>query len=161
MNISLIWAMDENRLIGRQNALPWHLPADLQWFRKNTLGKPVLMGRKTYDSIGRPLPGRTNIVLTRQQDLSINGCTVVTSLEEAKHVVPQAEEIMVIGGAEIYAALLPLAERLYITEVHATFDGDAWFPEFDPRYWRETFRESRAADAENPHACDFVILERL
>lgn len=159
--ISLIWAMDENRLIGRQNALPWQLPADMQWFRKNTMGKPILMGRKTFESIGRPLPGRTNIVLSRQQGLAIDGCTVVSSLDEAKQVVPQAEEIMVIGGAEIYAALLPRADRLYVTKIHAAFDGDAWFPEFDMAHWRESFREAHAPDDNNACAYDFVILERV
>jgi len=159
--VSLIWAMDENRLIGRQNALPWHLPADLQWFKQNTLGKPILMGRKTYESIGRPLPGRTNIVLTRQQGLVIDGCTVVTSLDEAKLAVPEADEIMVIGGAEIYAALLPEAERLYVTQVHAECEGDAWFPAFDMQGWRESFREEHAADDRNPYPYDFVIMERV
>ncbi|HXH72555.1 MAG TPA: type 3 dihydrofolate reductase [Mariprofundaceae bacterium] len=158
--LSLIWAMDDNRLIGRENRLPWHLPADLQWFKRNTLGKPILMGRKTFESIGRPLPGRANIVLSRQQGLAIDGCTVVTSLDEAKQMVPGAEEIMVIGGAEIYAALLPRADRLYVTEIHAAFEGDAWFPAFERSSWRETFREAHAADEKNPYAYDFVILER-
>jgi len=159
--LSLIWAMDENRLIGKQNALPWHLPADLQWFKQNTLGKPSLMGRKTYESIGRPLPGRTNIVLTRQADLVIDGCTVVTSIEQATQAVPEAAEIMVIGGAEIYAALLPAAAKLYVTEVHAQCEGDAWFPAFDRSQWRETFREAHAADEKNPYPYDFVMLERV
>ena len=159
--ISLIWAMDENRLIGRNNALPWHLPADLQWFKKNTMAKPILMGRKTYASIGRPLPGRTNIVLTRQEGLKIDGCTVVTSLAAAEQVVPQADELMVIGGAEIYASLLPRAGRLYVTEVHGEFEGDAWFPEFDMTHWREVSRESHAADDNNPVAFDFVIFDKV
>lgn len=158
--LSLIWAMDENRLIGSDNRMPWHLPADMQWFRRQTMGKPVLMGRKTFDSIGRPLPGRTNIILTRQSDLHIEGCTVVHSLAGAGEAVPAAEEIMVIGGAEIYALLLPLARRLYMTRIHHTFEGDAWFPAFDLSAWRQLHFEEHAADEKNPWPYSFSVLER-
>ena len=158
--LSLIWGMDRNRLIGRDNALPWHLPADLAWFKKSTMGKPILMGRKTYESIGRPLPGRTNLILTRQKGLQIEGCSVVHSLEEAKAAVPEADEIMVMGGAEIYGLLFDQAERLYITEIDGEFEGDAWFPEFNRDGWLEVFRETHQPDEKNPHPYTFMILER-
>ena len=160
MIISLIWGQDRNRLIGRENALPWRLPADMAWFKKNTMGKPILMGRKTYESIGRPLPGRTNLILTRRADIQIEGCMVVHSLDEAKAVVPEADEMMVMGGAEIYALLFDQAERLYITEIDAEFEGDAWFPEFDRSAWKEVFCESHQADEKNAYPYAFRILER-
>jgi len=158
--ISLIWGQDRNRLIGRDNALPWHLPADMAWFKKSTMGKPILMGRKTYESIGRPLPGRTNLILTRQPDLQTEGCSVVHSLNEARSAVPEADEIMVMGGAEIYALLFNQAERLYITEIDAEFEGDAWFPEFDRSVWKEVFCESHQADEKNAYPYALRILER-
>ncbi len=158
--ISFIWGQDRNRLIGRNNALPWKLPADMAWFKKSTMGKPILMGRKTYESIGRPLPGRTNLILTRQADLQVEGCTVVHSLDEAKSVVPDADEIMVMGGAEIYALLFDQAGRLYITEIDAEFEGDAWFPEFDRRCWQEVFHESHQPDEKNAYPYAFSVLER-
>ncbi len=152
--------MDQNRLIGKNNALPWRLPADMQWFRKQTMGKPILMGRKTFESIGKPLPGRENIVLTRQSDLSIEGCRVVSTLAEAKTAVPDAGEIMVIGGAEIYTLLLPDADRLYCTLIHDRFEGDAWFPEFDRTEWKQVFCEPHNADEKNRYAYSFIIYER-
>jgi dihydrofolate reductase len=158
--LSLIWAMDKNRLIGNDNALPWQLPADMQWFRKQTMDKPILMGRKTFDSIGKPLPGRTNIILTRQQGLTIEGCTVVHSLAEAMAAVPNAGEIMVIGGSEIYALLLPEADRLYCTLIDAEFEGDAWFPEFDMSGWTLQLMEPHEADEKNGYPYRFVIYER-
>ena len=158
--LSLIWAMDENRLIGRDNQLPWQLPADLKWFRKQTMDKPVLMGRKTYDSIGKPLPGRQNIIITRQ-NINIEGCTVVHSLTEARVSATDAEELMVIGGAEIYSRLLMEADRLYITLIHDVFEGDTWFPEFDLSDWQEIHSETHPPDEKNPHAYSFKILQRL
>ena len=158
--ISFIWGQDRNRLIGADNALPWKLPADMAWFKKSTMGKPILMGRKTYESIGRPLPGRTNLILTRQQELQIEGCTVVHNLEAALAAVPEADEIMVMGGAEIYALLLDQAERLYITEIDAEFKGDAWFPEFDRELWQEISRESHLPDEKNIYPYAFIIMER-
>jgi len=160
MKVSLIWAMDKNRLIGCDNALPWKLPADMGWFKQNTIGKPILMGRKTYASIGRALPGRTNIIVSRQKDLQIDGCIVVQSLAQAKAAVPEADEIMVMGGAEIYALLFDQADLLYITMVDAAFDGDAWFPEFDYSAWQEVSRQDGIVDEKNiyPHA--FIIMER-
>ena len=158
--ISFIWGQDRNRLIGCNNSLPWRLPADMAWFKKSTMGKPILMGRKTYESIGRPLPGRTNLILSRQTDFLIDGCTVVHSLDDAKSAVPDADEVMVMGGAEIYALLFNQAERLYITEIDAEFEGDAWFPEFNRSQWKETFRESHQPDEKNAYPYAFIILER-
>jgi len=158
--LSLIWAMDRNRLIGSNNALPWKLPADMQWFRRQTMGKPVMMGRKTFDSIGKPLPGRDNIILTRQQGLRIEGCHVVHSLDEARAVVADAEEIMVIGGSEIYELLLHEADRLYCTVIDAEFSGDAWFPEIDLDEWKLQLIESHEADEKNLYPYRFVIYER-
>lgn len=160
MKLSLIWAMDRNRLIGNQNALPWRLPADMQWFRKQTMGKPILMGRKTFESIGKPLPKRINIILSRQKDLKIEGCTVVQSLDEAKAAVPDANEIMVIGGAEIYALLLPHADQLYITQIDESFEGDAWFPAYDSKLWHRIEHESHQADEKNPHNYHFEVWQR-
>jgi len=162
--ISLIWGQDEHGLIGKGNALPWHLPADMAWFRKQTMGKPILMGRKTHESIGKPLPGRENIVITKR-DINIPGCLVAHSIREAMQAFESLEseddELMVMGGAEIYAQFLPEADRLYITEIHHAFEGDAWFPEFDRSGWLETHREDHPADEANAHAYSFVILERM
>ncbi len=160
MKLSLIWAMDKNRLIGKDNALPWHLPADMQWFRKQTMDKPILMGRKTFESIGKPLPGRTNMILTRQQGLRIEGCVVVPSLAAAKAAVPQADEIMVIGGAEVYALLLPEADKLYITHIDESFEGDAWFPEVDFQAWILSHAEHHHADEKNKYDYRFEIWQR-
>lgn len=160
MIISLIAAMDRNRLIGNNNQLPWHLPADFAHFKSVTMGKPVVMGRKTWESIGRPLPGRTNIVLTRNPETRFEGAVCVTSFEAAMAVVPDVEEIMVIGGSTIYEMLLPIADRMYITFVEGEFEGDAWFPEFDENEWRESECQRRPADENNIYDCRFVTLER-
>jgi len=158
--ISLIWAMDRNRLIGCNNSLPWQLPADMAWFRKNTMGKPILMGRKTYESIGRPLPGRENLILSRQRELRIDGCTVIADIAAIRKAVPDAEEIMVIGGAEIYALLLGSADKLYITDIDTVCNGDAWFPAFERNAWHELSCENHPADECNPYPYTFTILER-
>jgi len=160
MIISLITAMDCNRLIGDNNQLPWHLPADFAHFKAVTMNKPVVMGRKTYESIGKPLPGRTNIVLSRNTDTEYEGVTCVSNFDEACAVVPEAEELMVIGGSTIYEMLLPQANRMYITYVDAEFKGDAWFPEFEENQWLETESVSRKADEKNLYDCRFVTLER-
>lgn len=161
MIISLIWAMDENRLIGVDNCLPWKLPADMQWFRRHTLGKPIIMGRKTFDSFGgRPLPERTNIVVTRDKTYCAEGAVVVYSIEEALQAAGDAEEVMIIGGASFYEQLLPRADRLYITQVHGCFKGDAWFPGFDMSEWKEVAREEHAADEKNSNDCTFLCFER-
>lgn len=166
MKLALIWAMSRNRVIGRNNALPWHLSEDLRYFKRVTMGKPIIMGRKTWESIGRPLPGRTNIVITRDQNFQAAGVRVVHSLDDAlrlaEHisVIEGAEEAVVIGGAEIYALALPKAERLYLTQVHADVEGDAWFPEFDQSLWQELAREDFAAEEPNPYPYSFIVLER-
>ena len=158
--------MASNGVIGRDNALPWHLPEDLRYFKRTTLGKPVIMGRKTFESIGRPLPGRPNIVVSRSACRAAPGVTMVDSLAsalasgEALAAATGAEELVVIGGAQIYAQALPLASRLYVTEVHASVAGDTWFPSLDPADWRETVREEYPATADNPYPYAFVVYER-
>lgn len=153
--------MADDRVIGIHNSLPWKLPADMQWFRRHTLGKPVVMGRKTFDSFGgRPLPQRTNIVVTSDRDYVAEGAVVVHSIDEALQAAGDADEVMVIGGASFYEQLLPRADRFYITQVHGRFEGDAWFPEYESYGWREVAREEYAADDNNPYAMTFMILER-
>lgn len=159
MRISIIVAMDRNRLIGCNNQLPWHLPADFAWFRQQTMGKPIVMGRKTFESIGRPLPGRTNIVLTRDTALSLDGVHCVDSLPAAMACSPEAPEVMIIGGSSIYELALPLAQRLYLTHVDGVFEGDAWFPPID-RQWRKVSTQHHLADDNNAYGCEFAIYER-
>ncbi|QKT04352.1 type 3 dihydrofolate reductase [Ectothiorhodospiraceae bacterium 2226] len=161
MHISLIAAMADQRVIGKDNAMPWHLPADMAHFRKLTLGKPVLMGRKTFESLGKPLPSRTNIVLTRDAEFHAEGCLVVHSVEEALKVASNAFEFMVIGGQHVYELMLPRAQRMYLTLVHARVDGDAYFPPFAPGHWREEEREEHPADERNPYPYTFLTLERI
>lgn len=158
--ISLIVAIAANRVIGRDNALPWHIPEDLKWFKENTLGKPVIMGRKTWESIGRPLPRRPNIVVTRQRGWSAEGAHPAHSLAEAldlaARLAPEAPELMVIGGNALFAEALPVAARLYLTEIGRDYEGDTVFPPFDRAGWREILRRSNAGDP----PFDFVVLER-
>ena len=158
--ICLIAAMAANRVIGRNNALPWHLPADLKRFKALTTGHPVLMGRKTYESIGKPLPGRRNLVISRNAGYAAPGCEVVFSLDAALAACRGAAEIFVIGGAELYRESLPRAHCLEFTEIHAEFEGDAVFPEFSPAHWRETGREVHGTEAGSAFAYDFVRYER-
>jgi len=158
--ISLIWAQDKNRLIGKGGRLPWRLPADMAWFRKQTMGKSVLMGLATYESIGKPLPGRTCIVLTHRKNYQAEDCTIIHSIEEAQQAAADIEELMVIGGAQIYEQLLPFASRLYMTLIHAEFDGDTWFPKLTLRRWRELFREAHETDEKNPYPYSFHIYGR-
>lgn len=161
MDISLVVAMDRNRLIGSGNALPWHLTADLRHFKKLTMGHPVVMGRRTWESIGKPLPGRTNIVLTRQKDYEAPGAVVVDSIESAKEQAGDQAELMVIGGAELYRQALAEADRIYLTEVHAEFEGDTYFPEMNMDEWACMSREDFGKDEKNPHDYSFVVLERI
>jgi len=160
VDVSLVVAMAENRVIGRDNAMPWHLPADLAHFKSVTMGSPILMGRKTHESIGRPLPGRDNIVLTRDPARAAAGCIAVATLDAALDRYVDAREVMVVGGAQVYAAALPRAHRIYLTVVHAWPQGDARFPDLDPSQWHEVERKERAADVRNPHALSFVVLEQ-
>jgi len=167
LKLSVIVAVAENGVVGKNNALPWYLPADLQYFKRTTMGKPIVMGRKTYESIGRPLPGRTNIVISNNRDYTAEGVAVVSSLEQALAyagevaLIDGSEELMVIGGATIYAAAIPLADRLYVTEVHATVEGDAYLGEIDWSPWRESGREDHKAEDPNPYDFSFVIYDRL
>ncbi len=147
-------------MIGRGNALPWHLPRDLRRFKALTLGKPILMGRRTFESIGRALPGRTNLVLTRDPRWSAAGAAAVHSLDEALERTRSAEELVVIGGAEIFALALPLARRIYLTEVQADVDGDTRLPEFDRAPWAEVERSAHPADSDHAYPLRFVTLER-
>lgn len=166
IRVALMVAVAANGVIGRDNALPWHLPEDLRHFRRTTLGKPVVMGRKTFESIGRPLPGRPNIVVTGTPGWQVEGVTVTDSVPAALELARElaraegVDELVVIGGATIYAAALPLAQRLYVTEVHADVEGDTWFPPVDRADWQEIQREELPASEDNPYAYAFVCFER-
>jgi len=159
--VSLIAALARHRVIGRDNGLPWHLPADLAHFKHLTLDKPILMGRRTWESLPGRLERRRHIVVTRDRDYRAPGCLVVASPEAALTAVAGAAEVMVIGGAALYQAMLPLAERLYLTEIAAEIDGDAFFPAWHPQCWRETHREFRPRDERNPYDLAFVELVRI
>ena len=167
MRLCLIWAMTRNRVIGRDNALPWQLPDEMRHFMRTTLGKPVIMGRKQFQAMGKPLPKRTNIVLSRDPSFRPNGIVVARTLADAIARAHQAAgeipdgEIMVIGGAEIYALSLPRADRLYFTLIDAELDGDTFFPEFDELQWREVRREEHRADARHAHPYLIRVLDRV
>lgn len=160
MIISLIAAVDKNRLIGCNNRLPWYLPADLKNFRRLTMGKPILMGRCTYESIGCVLPRRDNIVITRNLHYQASGCTVVHTLESGLEAAKEAEEMMIIGGASLYEQTLPMAQRIYLTQVYESFSGDAWFPDLDHCAWIEIWQEYHSPDANNLYPYSFSRLER-
>ena len=160
MIISIIAAMANQRVIGINNSLPWHLPADMKWFRNCTMGKPIIMGRATFESIGKPLPGRKNIIVTRNQAYHVDGASVVHSLAQAIEVVRDEEEAMVIGGANIYSQAFDFADRLYLTEIHSDFEGDSWFPEFDSEAWLTLSREDHQADDQNHYDYSFLSLQR-
>lgn len=154
--LALIAAVARNGTIGRDNALPWRLRDDLKRFKSLTLGHPIVMGRKTWDSLGRPLPGRRNIVVTRQRDLQLEGAEVVHSLDEALALCGAVERAFVIGGAQLYAEALPRADELWLTEVQAEVDGDAHFPDWRDAGFTEVRREAHPADETNDHPFDFV-----
>jgi dihydrofolate reductase len=158
--ISIIVAMAENRVIGRDNDLPWRLPADLQHFKAMTTGKPIVMGRRTWESLPGLLPQRLHIVLTRDADYVADGCRVVRSIEEALATAGDVPEVMVIGGAKLYAQFLPFAQRIYMTLVHAEVEGDSLFPEYDQAEWKELERERHPADENNPYPYTFLTLGR-
>ncbi len=160
MKISIIAAMTDDGVIGIENRLPWNLPADMKWFRQQTLGKPVLMGRKTYDSIGKPLPGRRNIIISRDSTLTLEGCEVVNTIETALERCSTVDEVMIIGGASFYQQTLPQADLLYLTLVHANIKGDAYFPPLNPTEWHEIARIDHPADAQNCFSYSFTVLER-
>ena len=166
MQLSLIWAMAENRVIGRDNSLPWRLPNDMRHFMKTTMGRPVIMGRKTFESMKAPLPGRTNIVLTQNSQWRREGVQFVATLDEAialaesQCVIDGVDEVMIIGGAQIYELALPIADRLYLTVVHAEPAGDVLFPHFDLDHWRVVAEERCEADERHSSAFTFQTLER-
>jgi len=167
MRKSMIVAMAENRVIGINNNLPWYLPNDLKYFKQVTMGKPILMGRKTYESIGKPLPGRTNIVLTRDKNWSAEGVKAVNEIEQAFQLagsvlaIDGKDEMMVIGGDQIYQSTLAEIDRIYLTKVHAEVNGDAYFPELDWAQWKEVGREDFEAEGPNPYDYSFIVLDRI
>lgn len=160
MKLSIIAAMANHNVIGKNNTLPWHLPADLKHFKTITMGKPILMGRKTYDSIGKPLPGRQNIILTRNTNLSFPGCLVISDIK-ALPTELTTQEIMIIGGAEIFQQFLPQAQHLYLTFIHADINGDTYFPEWNADEWIEIAREDHLSDDNNPFSYSFIELVRV
>ncbi len=162
MKISMIAAMAHDRVIGKDNQMPWHLPADLAHFKRVTLGKPVLMGRKTFESIGRPLPGRRNLVISRNPGYQAEGIEVVGSVEAARALLASSavEELMVIGGGHLYAEMLPSADRLYLTQIDLVVEGDTRFPAFDDGQWQRIDCESHPADEKNPHPYRFETWQR-
>ncbi|MGH8282608.1 MAG: dihydrofolate reductase [Gammaproteobacteria bacterium] len=158
--LSIIVAVGEHNEIGKNGRMPWHLPADLKHFKTITLGKPVIMGRRTFEAIGKPLSQRRNIAVTRDRDFKAEGCEIAHSLTDALVLAAGVPETMVIGGGEIYREALPRSQRIYLTRVHAGFDADTFFPMLDPADWRETACENHIADERNSFAYSFLTLER-
>jgi len=159
--ISIIVAMAQNRAIGINNTLPWRCPEDLKHFKALTMGHHMIMGRKTFDSIGKPLPGRTSVVVTRNPELNIDGCIVVHSLEAAIAASSGDEEIFIVGGAELYAQAIPLAHTIYLTEIQQEVAGDAYFPALNPNEWHEVARDTRTQQSPQPLSYHFVTLQRV
>ena len=164
LHLSILVAMAKNRVIGRNNRLPWHLPADLKHFKFLTMGQTIVMGRKTYESIGKPLPGRANVIITRQADYEVPGAMVVHSLEDALLICEETStghsENFIIGGEKLYRQALKICQRMYITEIQRDFKGDVFFPEFDRTEWEETQRDKHIAENEDNLEYHFVVLER-
>lgn len=162
MIISQIVAVAENKVIGKDNDLIWRVPADLRYFKETTSGHHILMGRKNYESIGRPLPNRTSVIITRNKDYQAEGCIVVNSIEEALKVAKAngETEAFIIGGGEIYKSSLQQTDKIYYTEIHETFDGDTFYPELDKTTWKETAREKHLKDEKNPYDYSFVVYEK-
>ena len=164
LHLSILVAMAKNRVIGRNNRLPWHLTADLKHFKFLTMGQTIVMGRKTYESIGKPLPGRANVIITRQADYEVPGAMVVHSLEDALLICEETSnghsENFIIGGEKLYRQALKICQRMYITEIQRDFDGDVFFPEFDRSEWEETQRDKHIAENEGGLEYHFVVLQR-
>ncbi|MEH6942622.1 dihydrofolate reductase [Bacillus sp. JJ722] len=160
MIVSIIVAMDEKRVIGMNNQLPWRLPRELQYVKKTTMGHPIIIGRKNYESIGRPLPGRRNIVLTRDVHFQAEGCEIAHSPEEVLKLCANEEEIFIFGGEQIYKLFLSQTDKLYITKIHHAFEGDTFFPEIDYSEWNEVFVEQGITDEKNPYTYYFHVYER-
>jgi dihydrofolate reductase len=158
---SILVAVSENGVIGKDNNLVWHLPVDLKFFKEKTSGHHIIMGRKTHESVGRPLPNRVNIVISRSADYKADGCIVVQSLKEAIDTVVDDSEAFICGGAEIYKQALDVADRMYLTRVHNEFEGDTFFPEFDTKVWIEKERVRVDPDEKNKYSCSFITYERL
>jgi len=161
MNITLIAAMAENRVIGKDNQLIWHFPDDLKHFQSLTSGHHVIMGRKTFESVGRPLPKRTNIIITRQTDYSAEGCLIAHSIEEAIAMVKDDEQPFIVGGAEIYQQALDLADSIELTIIHGEYEGDSYFPQFDENVWKLARGEKKEADAKHIHPFEFLTYRKL
>ncbi|PJJ79602.1 dihydrofolate reductase [Mucilaginibacter auburnensis] len=159
MTITIVVAIAQNHAIGKDNKLLWHLPNDLKHFKNITTGGTVIMGRKTYDSVGKPLPNRRNIIITRQK-INIEGCEVVNSLDEAVDLCKTEQEVFIVGGAEIYKMAMPVTDRIYLTIVHHDFDADTYFPEIEGNNWTETEREDHQSDEKHKYAYSFITLER-
>ncbi len=161
MIISIIVAIGNNRVIGIKNALPWNLPADMEHFRQLTTGKPLIMGQKTFESIGKALPGRINIILTLDNNFKASGCLIAHSIEEALQIAEEkGDEVMICGGVSVYKQFLPLANRMYLTLIDGNFNGDAYFPEFNWQDWNETERVDNNSDKDNPYSYSFVTLQK-
>ena len=161
MKISLIAAMANNRVIGLNNKMPWHLPADLQHFKKITMGKPIIMGRKTFESIGRPLPGRRNIIITRNQRYTQDSCEIFHTIDDALYALQTEDEVIIIGGAQLYEEFLPKADRLYLTLIELETEGDALFPEWNESEFSLLEQESHQATEQNHHPHQFLTLDRI
>ena len=162
MFVSLVAAVAENNVLGKENQLPWHLPADLKYFKQLTTGHHVLMGRKTWESIGKPLPNRVSLVVSRSEDFKAEGATVAQSIEEGIDTARKADEteLFIIGGGEIFRLAMPLADRIYLTRIDHYFEGDVFFPEIDAELWKETESKSFEADEKNPYGYRFITLEK-
>jgi dihydrofolate reductase len=160
MRIAIVVIVTENGVIGRDNAMPWHLPDDLKRFKQVTMGKPIVMGRKTFESIGKALPGRHNIVVTRNKDFAALGCTVVTSVDEAMTAAGTVDEVCMVGGGDLFRQVLPQTDVVYLTRIHASIDGHTYFPSLPESEWRETFREEHGVDARHAYPFTFLTLER-
>ncbi|HKR07343.1 MAG TPA: dihydrofolate reductase [Bacteroidia bacterium] len=159
--ISIIVATGENRVIGKNNQLVWHLPADLKRFKRLTMGHAMIMGRKTFESIGKALPGRTTIIVTRQKGFKKENCLIADSLEEAIALCRDDNEAFIIGGAQIFEKAIPLTDKIYLTRIHQSFDGDVFFPELEKEKWKITFGEDHKADEKNPYDYSFINYEKI
>ena len=159
--ISIIVAIGENRVIGKDNQLIWHLPADLKRFKQLTMGHAMLMGRKTFESIGKALPGRTTVIITRDKNYFKVNCLVADSIEHAFELCKNDNEIFIIGGAQIFEEAILFADKIYLTQIHQSFDGDVFFPEFENDHWKITFREDHKADEKNKYDYSFIDYEKI
>ncbi|OFX85653.1 MAG: dihydrofolate reductase [Bacteroidetes bacterium GWF2_33_16] len=160
MMISIIAAVAENNVIGRENKLIWHLPKDLKHFKETTTGHYIIQGRKTFESFGKPLPNRTTVIITRNQNYKVDGCIVVNSLQEALDIAINESEVFIIGGGKIYEQAMPIADRIYLTKVHHSFEGDTFFPEINMNEWNEISRLDFEPDEKNPYPFSIIVLDR-